>query len=199
MLRDVVVLLQASGHQGTLLIASTRPMSSSTPKIQNSSYIFPPSLPNARTFGLQLTELTDTYLLWVGVVPSSAGELAPVPVDPLRDEDGGGSAGADLGADLGEGAGAEARLGRDWAVGMPGWGNHPPVGTALLRNAGEDLALSLSQRLARRFKKQVFLSVDVGDFGAGVGGAQGARVLLDVERQLVGVLSQVEKRKEAES
>ncbi|KZT52264.1 hypothetical protein CALCODRAFT_441821 [Calocera cornea HHB12733] len=143
----------------------------SSPKIRTTSYRFPPSFPSAPTFGLQVTQLKDTYLLWVGVLPASAGDL-PTVSDPMQ----------------------EARLGRDWAVGMPGRGNLPPVGTQLLRSSGEDLALPLSQRLARRFKKQVFLSVDVGEVASGVGGAEGARILLDVERGLVGVLVGLEKQ-----
>ncbi|KZO93075.1 hypothetical protein CALVIDRAFT_566795 [Calocera viscosa TUFC12733] len=164
----------------------------STPKIRTTAYRFPPSLPSGPTFGLQVTQLTGTYVLWVGVLPSGSEELAVLPqLDPLRDEEGGGS-----GGEVG-GGGEEAKLGRDWAVGMPPRGSLPPVGTQLLRSSGDDLALPLAQRLARRFGKQVFLSVDVGDLTAGgmMGmGAEGARVVMDVERGLVRVLQALEER-----
>ncbi|EJU04053.1 hypothetical protein DACRYDRAFT_76351 [Dacryopinax primogenitus] len=156
---------------------------STTPKIHTFSYVFPPSLPTAPTFGLYVTSLTDTYLLWLGVLPPSATAIS-VP-DPLREEEG--SSGADM-----MGLGTDAKLGRDWAMGMPGRGAIPAVGTQLLKGVGEDVALPLAQRLARRFKKQVFLSVDVGELGTG---GQGGRVMLDVERQLVGVLSELENSK----
>lgn len=62
--------------------------------------------------------------------------------------------------------------------------------TALFRTSGSDVALSMAQRLAKRFKKQIFLSVDIPASFLTLG--QGARVLLEAEKGVVAALKELE-------
>ncbi|KZV97761.1 hypothetical protein EXIGLDRAFT_764122 [Exidia glandulosa HHB12029] len=107
-------------------------------------------------FAVQLTTLNESYMIWAGVTDASAG------------------------ADDGARAMSQGRLGGDWAVAMPTLA----AGTPLLQTAGSDVALAMAHRLARRWKKQIFLSVDLPPSFAGVPG-----LALRVERELNGLLS----------
>ncbi|KAF6763113.1 hypothetical protein DFP72DRAFT_986861 [Ephemerocybe angulata] len=121
-----------------------------------------PSLPG---LVLQVTQLVDSYMLWVGI--------------------------SDGGPDDIERVASQGSLCKDWAVAMP---PRPPAkeasGTSLFRPASSDVALSMAQRLARRFKKQIFLSVDMP--AAIVGFGQGQMLLLDAERGIIERLKELE-------
>lgn len=106
-------------------------------------------------FVVQLTTMKDSYMIWAGVTDASAA------------------------ADNGAQAIAQGRLGHDWAVAMPSLA----AGTPLLQNAGSDVALAMAHRLARKYEKQIFLSVDLPPGFAGAAGLG-----LAVERELNAVL-----------
>ncbi|KAI0256279.1 hypothetical protein BJV78DRAFT_1118015 [Lactifluus subvellereus] len=111
---------------------------------------------------LQVTCLEDSYMLWIGVTEETEENA--------------------------DRATMRGHLGKDWAVAMPPWKTLPATGTQLLRSSSSDLALSIATRLAGRFGKQIFLSVDVpvsmGDDSGGV--------LVQVERALVETLKEID-------
>ncbi|EIN11884.1 hypothetical protein PUNSTDRAFT_37554, partial [Punctularia strigosozonata HHB-11173 SS5] len=117
---------------------------------------------------LQVTSLVDSYMLWVGTTEA-------------KEED------VKSGSAIEQGV-----LARDWACAMPPLPNSPipPLGTALFSTAASDFALAMAQRLARRFKKQIFLSIDVPPAFLSMG--QGPAVLLAMERSLVAALKELE-------
>lgn len=79
----------------------------------------------------------------------------------------------------------QGHLAKDWVVAMPPWKTLPATGTQLLRSSNSDVALSIATRLARRYEKQMFLSVDVpGDSG----------VLLEAEKAVFGTLRDIEEK-----
>ncbi|KAI0308829.1 hypothetical protein OF83DRAFT_1160047, partial [Amylostereum chailletii] len=63
-------------------------------------------------------------------------------------------------------------------------------GTPLYRSSSSDAALTMSQRLACRFKKQIFLSIDLPASPISTG--QNSRVLLEIEKLLVKTLKELE-------
>ena len=118
-----------------------------------------PTLPS---LALQVTSLVDSYMLWVGVCDGSAESK--------------------------ERAVVQGSLCKDWAVAMP-----PRIpgmeanATPLFRSANTDNASPMAQRLAKRFKKQIFLSIDLPpSFG------QGPQLLLEAERGIVETLKGLE-------
>lgn len=113
---------------------------------------------------VQVTKLVGSYMLWVGV---SDGGPEDVEQAPLK-----------------------GNLARDWACAMPAI-NVPATATSLYRSSSSDAALGMSQRLARRFKKQIFLSIDVPPAFNSMG--QGSRLVLEVERALVSILKEDEQ------
>ncbi|KAF8813818.1 hypothetical protein BYT27DRAFT_7220169 [Phlegmacium glaucopus] len=97
-----------------------------------------PSDPSLPSLVLQITQLVDTYMLWIGI------------------------ADGDIGVDDAEKAVLRGNLSNDWACAMPPRvPGTPPASTSLFRSSSSDIALSMAQRLARRFQKQIFLSVDI--------------------------------------
>jgi len=83
------------------------------------------------------------------------------------------------------GATLQGHLGKDWVVAMPPWKSLPATGSQLLRSSNSDVALSIATRLARRYGKQIFLSVDV---------AEDSGVLLDVEKAVFRTLGDIEEK-----
>ncbi|KAJ7594305.1 hypothetical protein C8J56DRAFT_926430 [Mycena floridula] len=75
---------------------------------------------------LQITQLVDQYMLWVGLGSESDDSLGS--------------------------------LCKDWACAMPG--ENGPA-SALFGSSKSDIALSMARRLAKRFNKQIFVSVDI--------------------------------------
>ncbi|KAI0055153.1 hypothetical protein BV25DRAFT_1833367 [Artomyces pyxidatus] len=122
---------------------------------------FPRNGPSLPALVLQATCLVDSYMLWIGATeePEENARLVPL----------------------------QGNLARDWACAMPPIKNLPVAGTSLFRSSSSDVALAIAQRLAHRFKKQVFLSVDIPQ---SVG--RGPQILLEAEKALVQTLKQLE-------
>ncbi|KAF8236545.1 hypothetical protein L208DRAFT_1390654 [Tricholoma matsutake] len=117
-----------------------------------------PSLP---ALALQVIRLVDSHMIWIGTT-----ECSP--------------------ADVGR-ACLQGSLCKDWACAMPPTttGQHAPA-TSLSRSLSSDVALSMAQRLAKRFKKQIFLSLDIPSSFLSVG--QGPKLLLEAEKGIVVML-----------
>lgn len=114
---------------------------------------------------LQVTQLVDSYMLWIGV---SEGSPDDAEVAVMR-----------------------GRLSKDWACAMPP--KAPSLvgpATSFFRSSTSDVALSMAQRLAKRFKKQMFLSVDVPHSFLSMGNGQ--ELLLEAERGIVVTLKDME-------
>ncbi|CAL1706837.1 unnamed protein product [Somion occarium] len=113
----------------------------------------PPSQPYLPALVLQVTRLTGSYMVWIGATEESEGNAH---IAPMR-----------------------GFLLRDWACAMPPSQNVaiPPAATSLNRSSSSDVALAMSQRLARRFQKQIFFNRE-GSCGAPEG--YGARAELMV-------------------
>ncbi|KAI0747359.1 hypothetical protein BC629DRAFT_1560530 [Irpex lacteus] len=127
----------------------------------------PPSERTLPALALQITELVGSYMVWVGTTdePAEKVEIAP----------------------------SQGSLLRDWACAMPPMNaTIPPAGTNLYRSSSSDVSLSMAQRLARRFKKQIFLSVDVPPAFATLG--DGPKLLLAAEKAVVQTLQELETR-----
>ncbi|KZV74452.1 hypothetical protein PENSPDRAFT_626008 [Peniophora sp. CONT] len=124
----------------------------------------PPQEDGIPAIALQVTCLLNSYMIWAGAT---------------GDED----------AQTAVNAG---RLVADWACAMPPISDGDASATPLFRSSNSDAALSMSQRLARRFKKQVFLSIDVPVTPAS--SALGARVMLDIEKLLVKTVKEMEAK-----
>ncbi|KIK97798.1 hypothetical protein PAXRUDRAFT_135570 [Paxillus rubicundulus Ve08.2h10] len=126
----------------------------------------PPAEPTLPALALHVTSLVDSYMLWVGVTeePPETVENAP----------------------------RSGALCRDWACAMPSAPGMPGLGpaTPLFHSSGSDVALSMAQRLAKRFRKQIFLSVDIPPLY--LSAAQGSRLLLDAEKGVVEALKEIE-------
>ncbi|KAF9653837.1 hypothetical protein BDM02DRAFT_3106958 [Thelephora ganbajun] len=124
-------------------------------QLTGSDSSFPP-------LAMQIISLVDSYMIWVGTTSDSQGEQV---------------GGAEL-------APLQGHLARDWTCAMPPvYEGGTTTASTLFRSADSDAAFSMSQRLAKRFKKQIFLSVDVSPEVHSSG--QGPAVLLEVEKGVV--------------
>jgi len=117
-----------------------------------------PSIP---AFALQITQLVDSYMLWIA------------PTDLLREDV--------------ERAPLLGSLCRDWACAMPPKGTTPQATTSIFRTSNADASISMAQRLARRFNKQVFLSIDTQSY------AGKPEVLLAIEKGILQTLKTLEQ------
>lgn len=124
---------------------------------------FPSSGASSPALALQVTCLADSYMLWIGVTE----ELEENATRAIL----------------------QGHLGKDWAVSMPPWKTLPATGSQLLRSSSSDVALSIAKRLARRFGKQVFLSVDIP-----VSMGDDSGMVVRVESALVDTLREMEKK-----
>ncbi|KAI0697239.1 hypothetical protein BC835DRAFT_1270564 [Cytidiella melzeri] len=114
---------------------------------------------------LQITQLVGSYMVWIGTTGESAENV--------------------------ETALLQGSLLRDWACAMPPTNTAiPPAATNLYRSSSSDVSLSMAQRLARRFKKQIFLSVDVPP--AFMTPGDGPKLMLAVEKAAVQSLQALE-------
>ncbi|KAI0305449.1 hypothetical protein B0F90DRAFT_1698132 [Multifurca ochricompacta] len=129
---------------------------------------FPSSRASLPALALQVTCLSDSYMLWIGVTDNSEENAGRATL--------------------------QGHLGKDWVVAMPPWKTLPGTGTQLLRSSSSDVALSIATRLARRFGKQIFLSVDVP---TSIGDDCG--ILVDVEKGLVETLKEIEGKSKSKS
>ncbi|ODO08904.1 hypothetical protein L198_00643 [Cryptococcus wingfieldii CBS 7118] len=126
----------------------------------------PSPFPSAPSFNFHLTLLTSTLFIWAGSGPASDSEgPGSLPGGGIGLEESG--AGEVEGEAQGagkrlEGEGVERRLAGDWAVAMPARGNIPVTATRLFRSGSTDIALPMSQRLAKKFPAhQVHLSLSL--------------------------------------
>ncbi|KAH7929821.1 hypothetical protein BV22DRAFT_1028999 [Leucogyrophana mollusca] len=137
-----------------------------TPAIGVKTIYLPPSDPSFPALALRVTSLVDSYMLWVGVTDESVDSVDNAPLS--------------------------GSLCKDWACAMPAAPNSTVLGpaTSLFRSSSSDVALSMAQRLARRFRKQIFLSIDVPSTFQTTG--EGSRLLLDAEKGIIDALKAVE-------
>ncbi|KDQ21604.1 hypothetical protein BOTBODRAFT_168843 [Botryobasidium botryosum FD-172 SS1] len=139
------------------------------PKIGVSVHHFP-GTSLAPAIIVQVTHLQDSYMVWAGTTESNS------------------DAEADVVAQIEQ----RGRLTRDWACAMPSIRElMPPASTSLFRSASSDIALPMSQRLARRFKKQIVLSVDLPPPLSSL--SNQGQVLLEMEKRLIEVLRAAEQ------
>ncbi|KAI0031745.1 hypothetical protein K488DRAFT_51444 [Vararia minispora EC-137] len=124
----------------------------------------PPSTDGIPALALQAICLVNSYMLWIGITEEDGPDAAI----------------------------AAGKLTADWACAIPpiGVSFNDTSATSLLRSSSSDLSLSVSQRLARRFKKQIFLSIDIPASLAS--SSQGARAILEAEKFLVKTLKELE-------
>ncbi|KAH7911983.1 hypothetical protein BJ138DRAFT_1084495 [Hygrophoropsis aurantiaca] len=121
-----------------------------------------PSDPSLPALALRITSLVDSYMLWVGVTDQPAENIENAP--------------------------PSGSLCKDWACAMPVAHNSSQVGpaTSLFHSSSSDIAFSMAQRLARRFRKQIFLSIDIPTTFQTA--SQGSRLMLDAEKGIVDAL-----------
>ncbi|KAL5507417.1 hypothetical protein ACEPAH_6873 [Sanghuangporus vaninii] len=119
---------------------------------------------------VQVTRLVDSYMLWVGPTNArSAEDREAVEMAPQN-----------------------GSLCRDWACAMPPLSSTvAPSGTSLLRASSSDLALPMAQRLARRFKRQIFLSIDIPPAFLSMG--HGPKLAFEAEKRVVETLKELEQ------
>jgi len=123
-----------------------------------------PSLP---PLALQVTQMVETYMLWIGAVDTDVG-------------------------DVGEKAVLNGSLCKDWACAMPPrTTGTPSAATSLFRSSSSDIALSMAQRLAKRFQKQIFLAVDIPTGFLSLG--QGQQLVFEAEKGIVTTLKEIER------
>ncbi|PVG01217.1 hypothetical protein CPB86DRAFT_805394 [Serendipita vermifera] len=85
----------------------------------------------------------------------------------------------------------QGRLGADWACSMTTKKESIPVaGTTLLKTTKDATAFPLSQRLAQRFKKQIFVSIDISPIHLVDG--KSSTLTVAVERVIVSTLKSIE-------
>ncbi|KZT26666.1 hypothetical protein NEOLEDRAFT_1090019 [Neolentinus lepideus HHB14362 ss-1] len=137
--------------------------------IHISSKYIPSSDSTLPALALQVTQLLGSYMLWIGTT-----EDPPEQVDT---------------------AALHGALAKDWACAMPSINSAmQPPGTSIFSSPSSDFALAMAQRLATRFKKQIFLSIDVPPAFVSLG--QAPRLLLAVERAIIGALKDMESDRE---
>ncbi|KAI0358375.1 hypothetical protein OH77DRAFT_1502304 [Trametes cingulata] len=132
------------------------------PRIHVDTRYFPPAELALPALAVQTTRLVDTYMLWVGTTDVEPDQVGMAPL--------------------------QGCLAKDWACAMPArdTSGTPPAATPLYRSSSSEAALSMAQRLARRFKKQIFLSIDMPPSLGSMG--QEGKLLLAIERAVVDCL-----------
>ncbi|OSD06812.1 hypothetical protein PYCCODRAFT_1431003 [Trametes coccinea BRFM310] len=132
------------------------------PRIHVDTRYFPPAGLGLPALAVQTTRLVDTYMLWVGTTDVEPELIANAPL--------------------------QGCLAKDWACAMPAreMSGTPPAATPLYRTSSSEASLSMAQRLARRFKKQIFLSIDMPPSLGSMG--QEGKLLLAIERAVVETL-----------
>ncbi|KAA1474209.1 hypothetical protein DENSPDRAFT_781510 [Dentipellis sp. KUC8613] len=136
--------------------------------IQVTTHHVPPTAPSEPAFVIQVTHLVGSYMLWIGTAERSGASAEQI----MR----------------------SGHLARDWACAMPpnlALRTDVPPGTSLFRSS-TDVALGMAQRLSRRFKKQVFLSVDI-PASASMGPGAETQIAMEMEKALVKTVKELEK------
>ncbi|KAI0342167.1 hypothetical protein BDW22DRAFT_1429651 [Trametopsis cervina] len=150
-------------------------MSSSPAAIRMHTKYIAPSERSMPALAMQITELVGSYMVWVGTtdVPAEKVESAP----------------------------SQGSLLRDWSCAMPPLNAAtPPAATNLYRSSSSEISLSMAQRLgetscrllARRFQKQIFVSVDIPPSFMTLG--DGSKLLVAAEKAVVQALQDIEAR-----
>jgi len=131
--------------------------------IKTRVHVLPSSDPTLPPLVLHVIHLDDSFMLWAG--SSSSGN-----------------------PDDAEKAVLNGNLCRDWACAMPTRTNYalPPAATSLFRSSSSDVALSMARRLAKRFRKQIFLAIDLP-----LTLGQGEQLLYEAERGIVETLEKI--------
>ncbi|KAJ3473505.1 hypothetical protein NLI96_g12970 [Meripilus lineatus] len=131
-----------------------------------SKYI-PPSQRSLPALALQITQLSGSYMVWIGTTTCTTETV--------------------------DKAAMQGSLLRDWACAMPPGVNTstPAAATCLYRASSSDIALPMAQRLAKRFKKQIFLSVDIPPGFLSMG--DGPLLVLAAEKAVVEGLKEAEE------
>ncbi|KAF9010539.1 hypothetical protein BDQ17DRAFT_1387772 [Cyathus striatus] len=124
----------------------------------------PSSNPSLPALTIQVTKLVDSYMVWVGV---AEGGPEGMQMSVLR-----------------------GNLCKDWACAMPAKTAEVPA-TSLFRTSSSDVALSMARRLAKRFQKQIFLSVDLPVTFLTMG--EGDQLVLVAEKGIVQALKGAEE------
>ncbi|KAE9411291.1 hypothetical protein BT96DRAFT_983062 [Gymnopus androsaceus JB14] len=106
--------------------------------ISTQVHYIPSDNPSIPAFAFQITQLVDSYMLWVAPTDLFEGDVERAPL--------------------------QGNLCRDWACAMPPKGATTQATTSIFRTSNADASLSMAQRLARRFGKQVFLSIDIQSY-----------------------------------
>ncbi|TFL01584.1 hypothetical protein BDV98DRAFT_507180, partial [Pterulicium gracile] len=121
-----------------------------------------PSIPH---LAIQLTHMLDSYMIWVGTTTLPEHDVKYAPV--------------------------QGSLCKDWSCAMPPrFAGIPGPATSIYRSSASDHSLSIAQRLAQRFKKQIFLSLDLPSSIMSLG--QGPQLLLRAEKALLEALKAAE-------
>ncbi|OJA20108.1 hypothetical protein AZE42_07973 [Rhizopogon vesiculosus] len=145
---------------------TTVPSQENPSLISVSSNYIAPSDPSLPALALQITSLVDSYMIWVGATNQ--------PPESVQN------------------AARSGSLCRDWACAMPAAPGNVGFGpaTSLFRSASSDVTFSMAQRLARRFHRQIFLSVDVPV--TLISTPRGSSLLFDAEKGIVAALKSLE-------
>ncbi|KAJ3869789.1 hypothetical protein EV359DRAFT_29299 [Lentinula novae-zelandiae] len=119
-----------------------------------------PSIP---AFALQITQIVDSYMLWASPTELFEGDVERAPLS--------------------------GSLCRDWACAMPPKAGTTATGasTSIYRTSNSDISISMAQRLARRFGKQIFLSIDIQSYAGKL------EVLLALEKGILQAVKTLEK------
>ncbi|OWZ81147.1 hypothetical protein C365_00114 [Cryptococcus neoformans Bt85] len=116
------------------------------PQISTYHTSIPSPFPSSPSFNFHLTRMVNTLMIWVGT---------GLPTDTAGNAAGGA-------ASMGSVEQVDNKLAGDWSVAMPSRGNIPVTATPLFRSGSTDIALPMSQRLAKKFPlNQIHLSLSL--------------------------------------
>ncbi|KIJ49671.1 hypothetical protein M422DRAFT_205182 [Sphaerobolus stellatus SS14] len=134
------------------------------------THYVPPNDSSSPALAFQITSMVNSYMIWGGITQGGPEDV--------------------------ETAAANGRLAQDWACAMPPSKNGiPGPGTSLFRSSGTDVSLAMAQRLARKFKKQIFLSIDLPPAFTSMG--EGSRLALELEKNALQILRKLEENSTA--
>ncbi|KAG8906715.1 hypothetical protein FRB99_006313 [Tulasnella sp. 403] len=181
---------------------------SADPKIESYTHYYAPAGgPGTPAFVVQVTALIDSYMIWVGTceeipgaeseTPESSAPGRPQGIARSRLEDDVENTDVST-SDSDRRPGAphprvvvairQGRLAKDWACAMPTINpSIPNPSTSLFRSGESDVSLTMAQRLARRWKKQIFLAVDLPPKFE-----QTPQIALEAEKRVLESLKRVE-------
>lgn len=184
------------------------------PRIIVHVHYYPPfeSSPSSPALVVQVTELVGSYMVWAGTcdeIPGAESEQATSGDSQQRAKDPALASGGPSSLLLEDSAenvelmesrkvkgihpkvlavARQGRLTKDWACAMPSLNTLTPgAATSLYRSSESDAALSMAQRLAKRWKKQIILSIDIPQKFENA-----SRVTLEAEKRIGMSLNKVE-------